>query len=120
MPAKHRPNPKTQETVYRVYRVPEPLRKSMCQKRAHRKQTVQEFIQTAIADELPRLVESLGKLHIGSANSGARPAKLPLDERLLVSLKQASAETGLSQSQLLLASLRTAAGRRRRLTVRKR
>ena len=60
MPAKHRANPKTQEIVYRVYRLSEPLRKAMRQKRAKRGQTVQEFIQAAV-DELPRLVESLGK-----------------------------------------------------------
>ena len=119
MPAKHRPNPKTQATIYRVYRVPESLRKAMREKRAQWKQTVQEFIQTAVAGELPRLVESLGKLYIGPADPEARPAKLPLDERLLASLKKASIDTGLPQSQLLLASLRTAASRKRRLPVRK-
>jgi hypothetical protein len=119
MPAKHRPNPKTQETIYRVYRVPEPLRKAMRQRRAQRDQTVQEFIQTAVEDELPRLVESLGKLHIGPADPDSRPAKLPLNERLLATLRQASIETGLSQSQLLLASLRAATSRKRRLPVRK-
>ena len=103
MPAKHRSNPKTQDMIYRVYRVPEPLRRAMRQKRAQRNQTVQEFIQTAVVDELPRLVESLGKLHVGPADRDSRPAKLPLDERLLVSLRQANVETGLSQSQLLLA-----------------
>ena len=46
--ARHRPNPKTQETIYRVFRVPEPLRKTMGQRRG---QTVQEFIQTAVEDE---------------------------------------------------------------------
>ena len=120
MPAKHRPNPKTQETVYRVYHVPEPLRKTMRQRRAQRNQTVQEFIQTAVTGELPRLVESLGKLHVGPADPAARPAKLPLDDRLLASLKGASEETGLSQSQLLLACLRTSVSRKRRLPVRKR
>ena len=120
MPAKHRPNPKTQETVYRVYRVPEPLRKAMRQKRAQRGQTVQDFIETAVVDELPRLVESLGNLHIGAADPDARPAKLPLDERLLASLKKASIDMGLPQAQLLITCLRTAANRKRRLPVRKR
>ena len=118
MPAKHRPNPKTWEAIFRVYRVPEPLRKAMRQRRAQRSQTVQEFIQTAIADELPRLVESLGNLHIGPVDPVARPAKLPLDERLLASLKRASADTGLPQSQLFLACLRTAANRKRRAPAR--
>lgn len=66
------------------------------------------------------LVESLDRLHIGPVDPETRPAKLPLDERLLVSLRQASIETGLSQSQLLLACLRTAASRKRRLPARKR
>ena len=92
----------------------------MRQKRAQRKQTVQEFIQVAVADELPRLLESLGKLHIRPADPGARPAKLPLDERLLAELKKASIDTGLPQSQLLITCLRTAASRKRRLPVQKR
>ena len=120
MPAKHRPNPKTQETVYRVYRVSEPIRKALCQKRSQRGQTVQEFIQVAVVDELPRLVESLGKLHVVPADPEARPAKLPLDERLLASLKRASGETGLPQTQILLACLRTSTGRKRCLPVQKR
>ena len=119
MPAKHRPNPKTQETIYRVYRVSEPIRKAMRQKRAQRNQTVQEFIQVAVVDELPRLVESLSKLQIKTADSEARPAKLPLDDRLLASLKKASIDTGLPQSQLLIACLGTSASRKRRLPTRK-
>jgi hypothetical protein len=119
MPARHRPNPKTLETVYRVYRVSEPIRKAMRQKRVQRNQTVQEFIQVAVADELPRLMESLSKLQIKPADPEARPAKLPLDERLLASLKKASIDTGLPQSRLLIACLGTAASRKRRLPVRK-
>ena len=120
MPAKHRPNPKTQETIYRVYRVPEPLRKTMRQKRTQRNQKMQEFIQAAVADELPRLVENLGKLHVGPVDPEARPAKLPLDDRLLGKLKQASTETGLPQSQLFLACLGSAVNRKRRLPKQKR
>ena len=80
----------------------------MCQKRVQRNQTVQEFIQVAVVDELPRLVESLSKLQIKPSDPEARPAKLPLDERLLASLKKASSNTGLPQSRLLIACLGTA------------
>ena len=119
MPAKHRPNPKTQETVYRVYRVPEPLRKTMRQKRIQRGQTVQEFIQAAVADELSRLVETLGSLGIEPPEVEARPAKLPLDNRLLGELKVANEATGVPQSQLLLSCIRASANRKRRPSARK-
>ena len=119
MPAKHRPNAKTQETVYRVYRVSEPIRKALCQKRSQRGQTVQEFIRVAVADELSRLVEGLSKLHVVPADPEACPAKFPLDERLLASLKRASSETGLPQTQIPLACLHTSASRKRRLPVQK-
>jgi hypothetical protein len=118
MPAKHRPNPKTQETIYRVYRVPEPLRKAMRQKRAKWNQTTQEFLATAVEDELSRLVQALGALGIRGANPAARPAKLPLDDKLLGELKRASEETGLPQTSLLLACLQLSVQRRRRPAVR--
>ena len=118
MPAKHRPNPKTQETVYRVYRVPEPLRKAMRQKRAQRGQTVQEFLAGAVERELPRLAQLLGELGISSSDSAARPAKLPLDETVLKKLKKASEDTGLPQTSLLLACLRLSVKRKRRPALR--
>ena len=117
MPAKHRPNPKTQETVYRVYRVPEPLRKAMRQKRAKWGQTVQEFLAGAVDGELPRLVQMLGALGISGANPAAHPAKLPLDDRLLAELKRASEDTGLPQTPLFLACLQLSVKRRRRPAV---
>ena len=60
MPAKHRPNPRTQETVYRVYHVPDPLRKAMNQKRAKWGETVQEFLTGAVERELPRVAHYAG------------------------------------------------------------
>ena len=120
MPAKHRPNPKTQETIFRVYRISASLRKAMRQARSKRNQTVQEFVHAAITDELARLVEGLGKLHVEPADPEARPAKLPLNESVLGKLAEARAETGLPQSQLLLTSLRASASRKRRLPKRKR
>ncbi len=120
MPAKHRPNPRTQETVHRVYRVPESLREAMRRKREQRGQTLQQFLQTSLTEELPRLAGDLDKLHINPVDTDARPAKLPLNEQLLADLKGVSINTGLPQSQLLLACLRTAANRKRRLPSRNR
>ena len=119
MPAKHRPDPKTRETIYRVYRMPEPLRKAMNQRRAQRGQTVQEFIQTAVADELSRLVGTLSSLGIKPPGVDARAAKLPLDNRLLGELKAASETTGVPQSQLLLSCIRISANRKRRASQRR-
>jgi len=119
MPAKHRPNPKTQATCLRVYRIPEPLRKAVNQKRKKWGQTVYQFIGTATTHELPRLVEGLNALGIMPTDPDARPAKLPLDERVLMNLKKASEETGVPQTVLLLAALQLSVNRKRRPTTRR-
>jgi hypothetical protein len=119
MPAKHRPNPKTRETIYRVYHVPDPLRKAMNQKRAKWGETVQQFLAGAVERELPRLAQLLGELGISSADSAARPAKWPLDETVLVKLKKASEDTGLPQTSLLLACLRLSVRKKRRPAARR-
>ena len=119
MPARHRRNPKTQEVRYRVYHLPGELREAVRRQREKRGQTVQEFIRAAVEDELTRLVETLGSLGIEPLGEDVRPAKLPLDDRLLGELKVASEATGLPQSQLLLSCLRISAGRKRRPAVKK-
>ena len=119
MPARHRRNPKTQEVRFRVYHLPEELREAMHGQREKRGQTVQEFIRMAVEDELSRLVETLGSLGIEPLGGDARPAKLPLDDRLLGELLLASEAAGVPQSQLLLSCLRVSASRKRRPTTRK-
>jgi len=119
MPARHRRNPKTQEVRYRVYHLPEELREAMRGQRQKRGQTVQEFIRMAVEDELSRLVEILGSLGIEPLGDDVRPAKLPLDDRLLGELKLASEATGLPQSQLLLSCLRISTSRKRRPSAKK-
>jgi hypothetical protein len=87
--------------------------------RRHKKRsTACTVFATAVEDELSRLVQALGVLGVRSSNSAARPAKLPLDERVLGKLKKASEDTGLPQTSLLLACLRLSVKRRRRPAVR--
>jgi hypothetical protein len=119
MSAKHRPNPKTRETIYRVYHVPDSLRKVINQKRAKWGETVQEFLTGAVERELPRLAQRLGELGISSSDLAARPAKWPLDEKVLGKLKKASEDTGLPQTSLLLACLRLSVRRKRRPAARR-
>ena len=119
MPARHRQNPKTQEIRFRVYYLPERLRKAMHQRRQKLGLTVGEFVQAAVSDELSRLVETLAASGIEPCDSDARPAKLPLNDRLLGDLKIASETTGISQSQLLLSCLRISTNRKRRPSIRK-
>jgi hypothetical protein len=69
-------------------------------RREKRGQTVQEFIRSAVGDELSRLVETLGMLGLEPLTDDARAATLPLDDRLLGDLKVASGATGVPQSQL--------------------
>jgi hypothetical protein len=119
MPARHRRNPKTQEARYRVYHLPEELRKAIRVQREKRGQTVQEFIRGAVEGELSRLVESLGSLGVVPLGDDTRPAKLPLDDGLLGELKLASEATGVPQTQLLLSCLRISANRKRRPSAKK-
>ncbi|NLS93920.1 MAG: hypothetical protein GXX96_17295 [Planctomycetaceae bacterium] len=113
MPARHRRNPKTQEVRHRVYHLPEDLRDAVHERRHKKGQTMQEFIRVAVDDELSHLVEALHGLGI-KPYVDVRPAKLPLDDRLLGDLKVASEATGVPQSQLLLSCLRISASRKRR------
>jgi hypothetical protein len=55
MPAEHRDNPLTRETVWRVFNIPEDLRDAVRQRRQALGQTVREFVAYTIETELPGL-----------------------------------------------------------------
>jgi hypothetical protein len=109
----HRDNPVTRETVWRVYQLPEELRRVVRERRQALGQTLREFLAEAIETELPGLLAVLRE-HLPVAAGVARPARLPLTEPLLEALRSAGAETGLPAARLLLACLGRAGRRKRR------
>ena len=113
MPADHRDNPVTRETVHRVYQCPEALRLAVGERRRALGQTLRAFIAGAVEGELNRLVAQLREV-LPLPTGATRPARLPLSEPLLKALRRAGDETGLPASRLLLACLARAARRRRR------
>ncbi len=105
MPARHRANERTRETIFRVYRVPEPLRSKMKAKREKFNATNAQVIQNAIDEGLPKLVLELKSLGFGFTGTKKRPARFPMSESNLSALKLAAKQTGIDQSKLLLAAL---------------
>lgn len=115
MPAKHRPAVRTLQTIYRTYRLLPHIRKDMTDKRKQFGMTVAEFLSQAIVQELPRLARELEQVGLPTvASKQNRPARLPLSDELLKSLKEASNATGVPASRLLVACL-TRATRRKRM-----
>ena len=115
MPARHRPRPRTIETVHRTYRFPTQTRKGMTQKRKEFEMTVSEFLTLAIDNELPLLGQRIEKLGLPKKTDQSwRPARLPMTDKLLAALKNASESTGIPASRLLLACLTRATRRTRR------
>jgi hypothetical protein len=105
MAAQHRANVKTREQVYRVYRLTEPLRKQMKAKREKFNATNAQVITAAIDEGLPKLVLELKKLGLTGIEGKKRPARLPMNDSNLAALRQASKQTGIPASKLLLLSL---------------
>jgi predicted DNA binding CopG/RHH family protein len=104
MAAQHRANKKTQETVYRVYRLPEELRKRVRAKREKAGVNLQSVIKAASLESLPKIVNTLKTMGLGF-DGKKRPARLPMTDSLLGAFKVASKQTGIPASRLLQAAL---------------
>jgi hypothetical protein len=104
MPAQHRANVKTLKTVYRVYRLPEDLRKRVKIKREKHNVTFQAVIEASTLESLPKIVATLKTIGFGF-DGKKRPARLPMTDSHLDALKVASKQTGIPASRLLLAAL---------------
>ena len=103
MAAQHRANKRTQEVVYRVYRLPEDLRKRVKAKREKAGINLQSVIEAATTESLPKIVAALKANGLGFAGQ-KRPARLPMTDTTLGCLKVASKQTGIPASRLLLAA----------------
>ena len=105
MTAKHRPNPVTNETTYRVYRLTDALREKVKEKKIETNLKLQDLLNCAIDQELPKLVGLLSGLGLRKTDDKKRPARLPMTDSMLGALKVASVQTGIPATQLLLACL---------------
>lgn len=104
MAARHRPNKKTLETVYRVYHLPEDLRKRIAAKREKANVNLQSVITAAATESLPKIVNTLKTMGLGF-DGKKRPARLPMTDSLLGAFKVASKQTGIPATRLLQAAL---------------
>jgi hypothetical protein len=104
MAAHHRANKKTLETVYRVYRLPEDLRKRMRVKREKANVTLQSVIEASATESLPKIVNALKTMGLGF-DGKRQVARLPMTDSLLGVFKVASKQTGIPASRLLQAAL---------------
>jgi hypothetical protein len=103
---KHRDDPTTRFTTYRVYRLGEGLRAAVKARRIEANVPLRAVLEAAVSDKLPILVQGLAALGItGKPQEKRRPARLPMSDSLLGALTVASKQTGLPACQLLLASL---------------
>jgi len=90
---------------YRVYDLPESLRTKLKAKRTKAAATTSEIIQTAMAESLPIIVDALKQTGFSFDGEPTRPARLPMTDMCVRELKNASKETGIPVSRLLLACL---------------
>ena len=113
MPAKKRANPITQETIYRVFYLDDPLINQIKLSREKRGQTMREFCADAIDTEAQKLAKALLDLGVQSTTADTRPVRLPLSDSLLETLHECRDLTDLPMSTVLTLCLRKSAARKR-------
>ena len=91
--------------LYRVYDLPESLRTKLKAKRTKAAATTSEVVQMALAESLPKIVEALMQTGFSFDGEPRRPARIPMTDTCIRELKNASKETGIPVSRLLLACL---------------
>jgi hypothetical protein len=97
---------------FRVYRWDQSLREALKQRREELSLTNREFIRSAVAKQLPQLVEQLSELGIAVEDQASRgPTRVPMEGATLKALRLASSWTDLPQNLLLQACLRSATRR---------
>jgi len=90
--------------TYRVYKLPQDLKQRMQTVRAARKINQAALITACVEGQLAGLVEQLTATGLRQPKQ-MKPARLPVSEGVLLSLKQASEVTTLPATQLLLLAL---------------
>lgn len=96
------------DEVFRVYRIDDSTREAIKNARLANAQTVKQFLDSAITEQLPLLLAELRASGITSVSGKLRPLRAPLTDSLVQLLQAASVDSGLPQSLLLLTALRRA------------
>ena len=106
MASRHRANPVTQKTVFRVHYLSPELKKRVKAKRERHNITLQELIEGPVTTEfLPKIVAGLTE-RLGFGFDGKKqPARLPMTDATIGAFKVASKQTGIPASRLLRAAL---------------
>jgi hypothetical protein len=102
MKERHSENRERRGGKYRVYRLPEDVRQVISNRPS--RQTIRQFIEESIERWLPPLVDSLTSLGLRKPHA-TRPSRLPMAKETLAKLSDASEQTGVPASRLLLAVL---------------
>lgn len=91
---------------YRVYRIPESLRRAVKAKREAHNVPTKAVLDGAVSDALPKVVAALQSVGFRMTKSKLRPVRWPVDAELLGTLAVASRQTGgIPASKLLAVSL---------------
>lgn len=92
---------------YRVYRIPESLRKAVKAKREASGTNTKAILDGAISDALPKVLAALQSVGLRMTKSKIRPVRWPVDDELLGALSVCSRQCGgaVSASKLLTISL---------------
>ena len=89
-------------TVYRTYRLDEPTRKAMKKRRQRDGQTVAAFLDAAVSNHLPEIVDELVAVGVPpELAEQARPSRLPMSDALVDKLKLGSKRTGVSNNSAI-------------------
>lgn len=94
------------DTSYRVWKLDQGLKDEIKESRERLGATVQEFWANAIHGQLANVVKALEAAGVGIEDASTGPVRVPHLEESLKALRYASAQTGLDQSQLIVACLR--------------
>lgn len=96
----------TDQVMYRVYPVDDLLLEAMTEKRQHQGLTIQKLIRASIENHLCDTVDQLHRMGLAHESSINHNVRWPLDSGVLSAIQLASAQTKISQKDLLIACLR--------------
>ncbi|WP_278471022.1 hypothetical protein [Gimesia maris] len=94
------------QVMYRVYPVDDLLLEAMTEKRRQQGLTIQKLIRASIENHLCETVEQLHGMGLAHESSLNHNKRWPLDSGVLAAIQLASAQTKVSQKDLLIACLK--------------
>lgn len=96
----------TDQVMYRVYPIDDLLLEAMTEKRRDQGLTIQKLIRASIENHLCDTVDQLHRMGLAHESSFNHNVRWPLDSGVLAAIQLASAQTKVSQKDLLIACLK--------------